>query len=240
MPDKKAVFEFLKVTAVALTHINVRRELHGDEKVPAVDLSLRIDSGNEILDKLDPNLRQALYCNNAATAGQELLPEVLAVLPNLRVPKLNGQKFNWAKGERHKGYRFVLDYGLGDEDSNVELDGCTVTGWAIETKEGGTVILSWTVQYAGEALTDEARGRLTGLTDETIHIQLFAPEVAQISRGKATPSSAPDKEDDEGDGQGPTGDLINGDEDTPEKALIRAHGGDGTQSPEEALADAQR
>ncbi len=241
MPDKKAVFEFPEVTEFKLAHINIRRELHGPDKVNAMDLRLRKDAGNDILDKLDRQLRQALYYNAAATEGQADLPDVLAVLPNLRVPKLNGMKFNWAKGERHKGYRLVVDYGLGDEDSNVDLDGCTVTGWVIETKEGGTVVLEYTVQYAGEKLTDDVRGKLTGLTDEAIHIQLFAPEVAQISRGKATPSTAPGKEDGGGDGEegGESGSLIDGDEDTPTKALIRAHGGDGTLSPEQAAAAAK-
>lgn len=198
-------FEFPKVTEVQLTHVNVRREIHGEEHVPAMDLSLRKEGSNELLDLLDPALRQALYYNQAATAGQEGLPEVLAILPNLRVAKLNGQKFNWAKGERHKGYRFVLDYGLGDEESNVDLDGCTVTGWNIETNEGGTVVLNWTVQYAGEKLTSEVRGKLTGLTDEPIHIQLFAPDVPQIARGKATAPAHPDGGGDGGEG----GDLLN-------------------------------
>lgn len=230
MTTKPNVFEFPQVTEVQLVHVNCRRELHGDEHVPAMDLSLRKEGSNELLDKLDPALRQALYYNAAATAGQEGLPEVLAVLPNLRVQKLNGQKFSWAKGERHKGYRFVLDYGLGDEESNIELDGCTVTNWRIETKEGGTVVLEWVVQYSGEKLTSDVRGKLTGLTDEPIYVQLFAPEVPQISRGKSTPPADPEGGGDGGadllggqggEGSGGTDDDV----DNPEKALQRAHGG---------------
>lgn len=237
-------FEFPRVTPAKLTHVNVRRELHGEEHVPAMDLSLRLEGSNELLDLLDPSLRLALYYNAAAKAGQENLPEVLAHLPNLRLAKLNAQKFKWAPGERHKGYRFVLDYGLGEEaDSNVELDACTVTGWNFETKEGGTVILEFVVQYAGEKLTADARGKLTGLTDETIHIQLFAPAVLEVIKGKAKSHEKP------ADGDGASGDLLNqggegggtgddtddgggnaddggGDDgpDTPEKAMQRAHG----------------
>jgi hypothetical protein len=214
-------FQLTKVTAVKLLNINVRREIHGDEHVPAMDLSMRLEGNNELLDLFDPALRLALYFNAAAKQGQETLPEVLQVLPNLRMPKLNNQKFGWAKGERHKGYRMVLDYGMGDEDSNVDLDDCTVTNWRIGTKEGGTVVLEWVVQYAGEKLTSEVRGKLTGLTDEMIHVQIIAPPVLQIVKGKDKPT------DPEADDDG-TGSLLDdGDDedgDSPEKALMRANG----------------
>ena len=218
-------FQFPTTKEVHLSHVNIRREFHGDEHVPAIDLSLRLEGSNELLDMLDPALRTSLYYNAAATGGQEALPEVLAVLPNLRLPKLNGQKFTWAKGERHKGYAFTLDYGLGDGRSNVDLDDCTVTNWRFEVKEGGTVVLEWVVQYAGERLTSEARGLLTGLTDEPIFIQLIPPATPQITSGKAKPKATPAGEDDDtedlfdpegdDDGEGPA-------EQTPEGALAAA------------------
>lgn len=217
-------FELPETTQVKLTHVNVRRELHGEEHVPAMDLSMRLEGSNDLLNLLDPAIRTALFWNAAAEKGQESIPEVLAILPNMRLPKLNNQKFAWAKGERHKGYRLVLDYGLGDERSNVDLDDCTVTNWRFETKEGGTVILEWVVQYAGERLTSEVRGKLTGLTDEPIFVQIIAPPVLQIVKGKAKPAAAAD---DDGQGELDDGD---GDEDgddaadSPEKALRRAAG----------------
>lgn len=217
-------FQFPTTREVHLSHVNIRREFHGDEHVPAIDLSLRLEGSNELLDMLDPWLRTALYYNAAATGGQEALPEVLAVLPNLRIPKLNGQKFTFAKGERHKGYAFCLDYGLGDGRSNVDLDDCTVTNWRFEVKEGGTVVLEWVVQYAGERLTSEARGLLTGLTDEPIFIQLIPPATPQITSGKAKPKAVPAGDDDGEDLFDPEGDD---EEQTPEKALAAALNGEG-------------
>lgn len=209
------VFQLENVTPVHLTHVNVRRELHGEEHVPAMDLGMRMEGGNELLNMLDSDLREALYCNRAAQSGQDLLPAVLAVLPNLRQPKLNGQKFKWAPGERHKGYRLVLDYGLGDERSNEDLQGCIVTKWGVECKEGGTVIIDWVVQCSGEQLTSDVRGKLTGLTDEQVHVQLLAPAQPQVVRGKDKPPAA-DGSDDSG-----TGDLLDGDGDG------EGEGGDG-------------
>lgn len=219
-------FQFLKPTQVHLSHVNIRREFHGDEHVPAIDLSMRLEGSNELLDMFDPALRAALYYNAAATGGQEVLPEFLTILPNLRLPKLNGQKFTWAKGERHKGYAFTLDYGLGDGRSNVDLDDCTCTNWRIETKEGGTSIIEWVTQYAGERLTSEVRGLLTGLTDEPIFIQLIAPATPQITSGKAKPKASTEDGDDD------TEDMFPPDDESPE-------GGEGgAQTPEKALAAA--
>jgi hypothetical protein len=215
-------FELKEVTEVLLSNINIRRELHGDEHVIAVDLSMTKEGGNELLNLIDPAIRTALYHNAAADKGQEALPEVLAVLPNLRLPKLSNQKFTWGGKDKYKGYRLILDYGLGPDQSNVDLDECTVGGFRFETKEGGTVVLSWLVQYAGELLTEEVRGRLTGLTQEKIHVQILAPAVLQLVKGGKSKAPA-------GDGDGD--DLLGGegdedpdaDEDTPEKAMERAH-----------------
>lgn len=228
-------FEFQQVTPVHLTNVNSRREKHGDENVPAMDLSMRLEGSNELLNLLDDRLRVALYFNAAATDGQMAMPEVLAVLPNLRHAILHKREFKFAKGVRAKGYRLMLDYGLGG-DSNVDLADVTVTGWEFECMEGGSVVLRWSVQCAGEQLTSDVRGMLTGLIDETVHIQLIPPATPQIVQGKDRPAAPPAADagqgnlldGDGGDGQGdgdPDPDEDPDDEDTPEKALQRAAGG---------------
>lgn len=192
-------FQFPNVTAVLLKHVNHRKEFHGDERVSAVDLALRLEGPNDLLNLLGPDLRTSLYCNNAATDGQEAIPEVLAVLPNLRNPHLNKNTFVWDKGARAKGYRFVLDYGLGDEQSNEDLEDCTVTGWKFEVKEGGTVVLEWLVQYSGERLDADLIGKLASLMGETVHIQLIPPPTLQVVRGKDKPAAPPPKDTETGD-----------------------------------------
>lgn len=226
-------FVFDQITEVTLSHINIRREFHGDEHVHAVDLSMRLEASNNVLDKVEPKLREALYCNRAATAGQELLPEVMAVLPNLRFPRLNNQKFVYGKGDRLKGYSLTIDYGLGPEQSNVDLDGCTVTSLRFEVKEGGTVVLEWTVQYAGDKLDSDVRGLLTGLTGENIHIRLLPEPGMQVVRGKekAAPAATGDGMDEGEDmfagGGEPPEEEAGKQEDSPEAALMRAAEGAG-------------
>ncbi len=215
-------FALRALTAVALTHINIRRELHGEEHVPAIDMSMRIEGLNTILDLLDPELLPAIYCNQAGDSGQGGIEGVPAVLPNLRNPRLNGSKFSWNKKEKLKGYYMHLDFGLGDNESNIDLDLCTVTGFQFEAKEGGTVILFWTVQYSGERLTQEVLGKIASLTDEQIHITLIPPAVAQVEPAPTT------------DGDGATNPLpFDMDADDlpldpfgPEDALARAVAGD--------------
>lgn len=221
-------FEFQQVTAVHLTNVNSRRELHGEEHVPAMDLTMRLEGSNELLNLLDPALRQALYWNAADTAGQAALPDVLAVLPNLRHSILHKRAFKFAKGARAKGYRMVLDYGLGG-NSNVDLADVTVTGWEFECLEGGSVTLRWSVQCAGEQLTSDVRGLLTGLIDEPVHIQLIPPVTPNIVQGKDKPMAAAWSADqgdllEGGDGEDGADSDDDGD-DTPEKALERAAGG---------------
>jgi hypothetical protein len=194
------VFQFPEVTECQITNVNVRREFHGDERVPAFDLTFSKEGSNELLDLIDPALRPTLYYNAAATQGQAALPDVLAILPNLRVPKLCNGKFSYARKEKWKGYRFVLDYGLGDELSNIDIGDCTVQIGDIDCKEGGTCVIKWLVSFEADRLSDEVRGRITGLTDEAVFIQLIAASTLQLVKGKngkAKDEGDPDGDDDD-------------------------------------------
>lgn len=224
-------FALTSTTETTVSHVNIRDENHGDEKVLAVDLQFWMEGSNDLLDLFHPDLRRALYCNKAADAGQEELDEVLAVLPNLRAPGLP-EKMRWGGDDKFSGYRLIADYGLGDQQSNIDLTDCVVGKKWVEPKEGGTVRIGWRVSYAGEALQDVmTRGKLAGLKGQKAFIQLHAPAVLQLVKGGKgkgklnTTVTDPDAGttdllDGDGDGDGDVGD-----EDTPEKALERAAAG---------------
>ena len=231
-------FQLEAVTAVKFTNANVRRELHGEEHVRAVDLAMTISGENTLLDLIEPGLREHHYCNKAMKAGQEVLPEVVIPLPNLRHPKLP-EKFHYAKGEKWRGYRFVLDFGLGDEISNLDFADCVLTGIWYELAEGGSCTIGWTIQYNGDELTDDATyGRVAGLaTIGEGHVQVIAPPVLQLVKAKGYRSGKPEAPagagddgqadllgDGEGGGDGARGEGGEEDVDTPEKALTRAAG----------------
>lgn len=214
-------FQLETVTKVAFTNANVRRELHGEEHVRAVDISMTMSGENTLLDLIEPGLREHHYCNKALKAGQEALPEMVIPLPNLRHQKLP-EKFQYAKGEKWRGYRFILDFGLGG-DSNLDFSDCVLTSIWYELAEGGSCTIGWTIQYNGEELTDDATyGRIAGLaTVGEGHVQVIAPPLLTLVK-KGWRSGRPDTPqtgDDDGQ-EDLIGDDADGDEElTPESAL---------------------
>jgi hypothetical protein len=222
-------FQLPEVTPVQFTNANVRRELHGDEHVRAVDIAMTIKGENTLLDIIEPGLREHHYCNHALQAGQEALPEVVIPLPNLRHPHLP-VKINYAQKQKWRGYRFTLDYGLGG-DSNLDFTDCVLTSVWYEMSEGGSVVIGFTIQYNGDELKDDGTyGRLAGLaTLGEGHVQIIAPPVLTLVKGKTKyRSGRPDTPVADADAEG--GDLLEGEggedgesEDTPLDAMQRAH-----------------
>lgn len=190
-------FQLEAVTEVAFTNANVRRELHGEEHVRAVDITMKMRGENTLLDLIEKGLREHHYCNRALQAGQESLPDVLVPMPDLRYPKLP-RSHTYGKGEKFRGYRFVQDFGLGEEGgSNLDFSDCVLTGvrYELDVDDAkGTVEIAWTIQYNGEELQDDALyGRCAGLaTVGKGHVQIIAPPVLTLVKGKGYRSGKPD------------------------------------------------
>jgi hypothetical protein len=75
------------------------------------------------------------------------------------------------------GCTIVIDRGLGGKRSNIELDDCKVHRVSFKPQQGGGVQTQWTVDCP--ALSDDVRGKLTGLKATEIEMQLAMPEVVQ-------------------------------------------------------------
>lgn len=180
---QKSEFAFRTPTDVTLSHVNFRKELHGDDHRQAVDLNMSVDVPNSLLDIIVPGLREALYTNNDADNGQVEIADLPETLPNLRFPRLNGGKFSLDdKKAKLAGYELEVEYGLNDERSKMLFDCCKVVKRSIETKEGGTVHLSWQVQYSGDRLDQETCGKLALLEQDLIAIRLIPPAVEQVEQ----------------------------------------------------------
>lgn len=181
----KTEFAFRTPTDVLLTKVNPRKENHGEQHVQAVDLCMSVDVPNTKLQEMAPGLLEALFFNAAAEAGQELLEGVDLMRPNLRFPKLNDGKFGlMRKKDLFAGYTLCVEYGLGDDLSNMEFDCCKVKSLAAVLKEGGTVTLSWTCQYSGDRLDQETVGKIVMLEKDIITIELIPPVIEQIEEEK--------------------------------------------------------
>jgi hypothetical protein len=222
-------FQLEKPTQLVCSNANTRTELHGEDRVRAIDLAFTLTGENTLLDLILPGLREHHFCNTALKAGQEVLPGVLIPLPNLRFPKLP-QSYHYAKGERWRGYRFVWDWGT--DGAHVDFRDAVLSNLHYELIEGGSCKLYFTVQYNGEELSNnDLYGELAGLASMgEVFIQLLPPAELQPAKkgyraGKPdTPSRASGTDEEQGD-------LPLGDE--------TEDGGDaGPQTPEGALAAA--
>ena len=177
------MFQLEEVTQVTITNANARRELHGQEKVRAIDIVFALKGENTLLDLIKPGLREHHYFNKAMTSGQETLPDVVIPLPNLRHPELP-LAYTYRKGEKSRGYRFIWDRGL--QDVHLDLTDVVLTNLHYEINEGGSVCVMGTIQYNGDELQgNDLYGELSGLASEgDIHIKLLAPaELMPVKKG---------------------------------------------------------
>ena len=180
-------FELSEVTAVEVTKVNVRTELHGEERVLAVDIRCRLTGENLILDRIKEGLREHYYYNKAMTAGQEALPGVVIPMPNLRHPELptEGIAFEHGPKGKSRGYRFIRDYGTDEarwDFSDVALSNMLLK----ELHEGGSSTIEWTLSYNGDELADtETLNNVVRLGVEgSIHMKLLAPpELLPMKKG---------------------------------------------------------
>lgn len=237
-----SAFELKDLTEAICTHANTRVELHGKtEKFRAIDHRWRITGGNELLNLIQPGLREHFYRNKdveaAIAAGQrQLLPDEVIPLPNLRYPLMPTENLKWGD-KAHRGYRWQWDWGT--ETNHYDLTDVAVSNITIESmQEGGTVSILFTTQYNGEELNDNATyGELAGLAAMgQLHIKLLAPpELLPVRKGwrsgkvdapPATDHGAPLLEESAG-GESPG----------PDGPLPEGEGGFAEGSPEEALLD---
>lgn len=117
-------------------HMNIRTEKHGDNDVPAMDLAFEMDTANNLLSKLDPDLRTALYRKDD---NRDLIES--DHLPALRFPLL-GPSFSWALEIKRAVLRVHTD------DGDIVLRDGKANKFKIELLEGGTVNWKFRVQFS--------------------------------------------------------------------------------------------
>lgn len=213
------MFQLTEATEVNITNANPRREMHGEEKVRAIDLAFNLTGDNSLLDLIQDGLRKHHFCNRAADAQQDsLLPDEMAHLPNIRHPNLP-TVYHYQKGVKLRGYRFIWDFGL--DEARVDFQDVVLANLQYEIFEGGSVEVKGTIQYNGEELQDNILyGELSGLAaEEPIYIKLLAPATAQVAK-KGYRAGKPDTQP------------------TSEKNPNQLDLGEGQQSPEDAFAQA--
>jgi hypothetical protein len=164
------MLQFPEGTKAKLISVNPRSERHGETLVPALDLRVQLETGNDVLALLDPKLPATFY-----EVRQEQLNGVpkVAEAADLRFPELDPDG-KWT-GES-EGYKLLLDYGLGKK-SNILFDDCRVHRIAWTVKAGGTVLFAFTASCVHD-LTPAKVGTLGMNVQHDVFLQLDPPKVA--------------------------------------------------------------
>jgi len=163
------MFTFDTPTAVKLGHVNLRAEKRGEQSAPAIDVKFVRQAGNDALAMLHPGLKDALYFRDEQTEAQGQIDGVPEIAPNLRFPKLGSLAWDLEMS----GCRVVIDYGLGDELSNIVLADCKVNQFRVECMEGGTVEITFRVQTSN--FPSGALDKLAGKLDQETKITIDGP-----------------------------------------------------------------
>jgi hypothetical protein len=238
------MFQLPETTPCRCTNANPRVEFHGEEQHRAIDLTFEVKGENTLLDAIAPGLRAHHYCNRAADAQQQALPDVAIPLPNLRFPQLP-ETVRWDQ-PKARGYRWIWDWGR--DEQHVDFSDAALGALSYTLHEGGSVEVKFSVSYNGDELADNALfGELCGLAAMgEVHIQLFAPpELVPVKKGWRSgvadapassdngapllePGPGDDDRDDDDAGQGPVDGFAEG---SPEAALLDSVQNEGEADP---------
>jgi hypothetical protein len=172
------MFELTTPTPVTIVSVTPRREMHGDEKTPALSVGIRYKGPNSILDDIDAGLLAMLYRSVESETGQLEIEEARVThLPKLRSVALGTIGI---KGE-FVGWRLQVKYGI-DDTTAVVLTDCKLDKLRIvELCEGGTVELRFRI---GTSKIDErAIGQLAMMMDQEVPVTLTGPKVAEAIDG---------------------------------------------------------
>ena len=166
-------FALPATSALKLIKTTPHKEHHGDALVQAVSLRLRWETTNENLALLHPGLKDALYWRPPELEAQEELPDIPQATPCLRVATIG---MPLAIGGEFSGYTMTIEHGIND-DSDLELYVCNLTKFKVEAKEGGTVLIDWSMS-SNKDITPELVGELCGMEGTEIVATLKPPAIA--------------------------------------------------------------
>ncbi len=150
------------------SNLNLRKEKHGEDKVPAADMKFAVQAQNTILDTIDPAIRPAFF-RKAKRGEQQSLPIDDNDLVALNLPILGKQKIEL----KIAGYELRIDSLMGHIEPLFFAD-CKLKELTWEAIEGGSVSILLTVQ-------------------STLEDEDAAPLLAAWSRGEVTVTLVPPK-----------------------------------------------
>lgn len=146
---------------VEFVHLNLRREVHGDEKVNGIDLRFRASLSNDALAEFSPTLKTDLY-RREDTPQQDLDPASVpfTVLKN---PPMGPIKWDL----KYECARIVVHHGI-DESSDIVFSLAKINKFLITAQQGGTCIVEFRVQVSDPDSDDIAK--LSAVLGQSIYL----------------------------------------------------------------------
>lgn len=149
-----------------LASVNLRAEIHGEDRVPACDLKFEGVVANDVLPYFHPELRQFLFKKDESPdLVDQAQPEALTAL---RFPRLGTLKYD----HEGTGYKVTVAYGIGGP-SDIALADCKVDSFRIDPMQGGSVRLGFRVICHPDS---EQVGKLSELIQQDVEINVTPPE----------------------------------------------------------------
>jgi hypothetical protein len=181
----KAITLCYEAAGLELANVNIRAEKHGDDSATAIDLKFSLTTGNSVLNRLAPGLREALYYRSASTEGQAQIDGIEELLPDLRFPAIESIRCS----DEIVGAKVCIEYGIGGP-GDIHLAECKVNAFRIECLPGGSVEIGFRVQTSH--IPEGALDKLGKLLDGEANITLLRPELTAVPSGvKTAPAKKP-------------------------------------------------
>ncbi|MES2320163.1 MAG: hypothetical protein V4631_22020 [Pseudomonadota bacterium] len=143
-----------------LGHLNIRTEMHGDEREAAVDIKFSFSGANNLLAKLHADLRATFY---KANDTRDLVnPDHM---PHLRFPMLGAQSY-----ELEIPRTRLRVHDAEDASHDVVLGGGKTNKFKFTMKEGGTVEFEFRCQFSKP--DEDAIAKLMRVLNQVVPITL--------------------------------------------------------------------
>lgn len=147
-----------------LRHLNVRNELHGEERVLAADLEFEGDFEGSVLEMFHPGLQEALY---AMSEAADMVDKANGTPTRLKFPSLGVLKLE----AEVTGAWVGAGFGVGE---GIAFDLANVGKFRVECMDGGTVSVRFRVQVKPD---DNQLSKLAALLDSAVPVTIRAPKV---------------------------------------------------------------
>lgn len=197
-----STFELETATPAKMTDVNVLSDKdRGPDANPGAAMFFTLTCANDLLSMFDGRLRHTLFCKSAASSppaqGTITGVDPVSDLPNLTPIGKALAQFDWDL--ELTGYTLTFDHGLGGPHSDITIEDCTLSGWKILAKEGGSVQLKFKAEAPD--VSEQIHGKLATLKAREVKLLLTPPEVVQedveqpvvlksVKRVRQTPSEA--------------------------------------------------